>query len=56
MAHNHPSGCADPSTAERRVTGVMREATELVGLTLLDHLIVADTGYYSFREAEDWER
>ena len=55
LAHNHPSGCADPSTADRRVTRVVREATELVGLPLLDHLIVTDSGYYSFREAEGWE-
>jgi DNA repair protein RadC len=34
---------------------VVREATELVGLPLLDHLIVTDTAYYSFREAEGWE-
>jgi DNA repair protein RadC len=34
---------------------VVREATELVGLPLLDHVIVTDTPYYSFREAEGWE-
>jgi DNA repair protein RadC len=55
LAHNHPSGCADPSQADRRVTRVVREATELVGLPLLDHLIVTDTGHHSFREAEGWE-
>jgi hypothetical protein len=37
------------------VTRVVREATELVGLPLLDHIIVTDSGYYSFREAEGWE-
>jgi DNA repair protein RadC len=55
LAHNHPSGCPEPSVADRRVTRVMREAAELVGLPLLDHLIVTDNAYYSFREAEGWE-
>lgn len=55
LAHNHPSGCPEPSVADRRVTRVLREATELVGLPLLDHLIVTDTAYYSFREAEGWD-
>lgn len=55
LAHNHPSGCADPSAADRRVTRVVRDASELVGVPLLDHIIVTDSGYYSFREAEGWD-
>jgi DNA repair protein RadC len=48
-------GFVTASSSVRRVTRVVREATELVGLPLLDHLIVTDSAYYSFREAEGWE-
>ncbi|TAH31644.1 DNA repair protein RadC [Candidatus Saccharibacteria bacterium] len=40
VAHNHPSGSLNPSAADLAVTQRLREAAELLGLTLLDHLIV----------------
>lgn len=55
VAHNHPSGALDPSRADRQVTVALRDACALVGTPLLDHLIVTDTGYHSFRESEGWE-
>jgi len=55
LAHNHPSGDPTPSRADRRVTATLREGAVLVGLTMLDHLIVARGGHHSFREAEGWE-
>jgi DNA repair protein RadC len=55
VAHNHPSGEVTPSRADRLVTAALRDASRLVGLPLLDHLIVTARSHYSFREAEAWE-
>lgn len=54
LCHNHPSGTPSPSRADRQVTMALREATQLVGLPLLDHIIVTDSDHYSFRESEGW--
>ncbi|WP_275043853.1 JAB domain-containing protein, partial [Stenotrophomonas maltophilia] len=40
LAHNHPSGKADPSTADRAITTRLQEALGLVDIRLLDHFIV----------------
>ena len=50
LAHNHPSGCLDPSTEDVEFTVAVRRAGELMGIELYDHLIVASTGYTSMRE------
>ena len=50
VAHNHPSGSTDPSWEDRDVTRRLMQAGEVLGVRLLDHLIVAREGYYSFRE------
>jgi antirestriction protein ArdC len=55
VAHCHPSGDVTPSRADRVVTMALRQAAELIGLPLLDHIIVTDTAHYSFRDAEGWE-
>jgi DNA repair protein RadC len=55
VGHNHPSGNASPSPADRRVTTALREAAAIVGLPLLDHLILTRHGQYSFRDAEAWD-
>jgi DNA repair protein RadC len=54
LVHNHPSGDASPSRADRVVTSAMRSACEMVGVSLLDHIVVSDGGHYSFREEEGW--
>lgn len=54
VAHNHPSGDWSPSAADHRVTQALREAGDLLGLPLLDHLIVTDAHHYSFRDAHGW--
>lgn len=41
LAHNHPSGVAEPSQADRQLTEEIRRALEMVGVRLLDHLIVS---------------
>ena len=40
VAHNHPSGVAEPSGADERITQTLKAALDLVGVRLLDHLIV----------------
>lgn len=42
LAHNHPSGVAEPSQADERITRRVRSALELVDIRLLDHLIIGD--------------
>lgn len=51
VAHNHPSG--DPLPSENDITFTKRlfEAGEIMGITLLDHIIVSRSSYYSFRDA-----
>jgi DNA repair protein RadC len=55
LAHNHPSQDPSPSRADRQVTVALRDACGIVGITLLDHIIVTDRDYWSFRESEGWE-
>ncbi len=43
LAHNHPSGSVDPSPADVVATDHLRRASDIVGLTFLDHLVVTDT-------------
>ena len=40
LAHNHPSGVAEPSAADRAITRQLRDALELVGVRVLDHLVI----------------
>ena len=40
VAHNHPSGVAEPSAADRNITRQLRDALQLVGVRVLDHLVV----------------
>lgn len=51
FAHNHPSGDPEPSEADIRITNTLKDAGELLGIPVFDHLIVGTNGYYSFREA-----
>ena len=45
VAHNHPSGNLAPSDADRAVTERLREAGDLLGITLIDHIILAKTDF-----------
>lgn len=45
VAHNHPSGNLEPSQADKEVTRRLKEAAELLGIAMLDHLIVTKTDY-----------
>jgi DNA repair protein RadC len=50
LVHNHPSGDPSPSQEDRAVTRRLQAAGELLGIRVLDHVIVAEDGYFSFRE------
>lgn len=49
LAHNHPSGDATPSSSDIAITRDIFRAAELFDIRLLDHLIIARYGCYSFR-------
>ena len=48
IAHNHPSGEALPSREDKELTTRIAEASKLLNMKLLDHLIITSDGYYSF--------
>ncbi|KYJ87559.1 RadC family protein [Sulfurovum riftiae] len=50
IAHNHPSGTLEPSRADIQITDRLKEVAKLVGIELLDHVILAKEGYYSFSD------
>lgn len=50
FAHNHPSGVAEPSQADQRITERLKSALLLVEVRVLDHMIVGDTEVLSFAE------
>lgn len=50
LAHNHPSGVTEPSSADLTITEQIREALDLIDVRLLDHMIVGDSGVLSFAE------
>ena len=50
LVHNHPSGDPSPSSEDRQVTGRLRDAGDLLGIPVLDHVIVGSEGYYSFAD------
>jgi len=49
-AHNHPSGDPAPSAEDRVLTARLRQAGELIGIALLDHLILGEDRIYSFAD------
>jgi len=50
MAHNHPSEDCAPSREDIIFTKKVKKACEVVGVNLIDHLIVSDDDYYSFKK------
>ncbi len=50
LVHNHPSGSKNPSEADVEITRKLREVGRLMEITVLDHLIFTDSGYYSFAD------
>ncbi|MGR6980230.1 RadC family protein [Testudinibacter sp. P27/CKL/0425] len=50
LAHNHPSGVAEPSAADRDITDKIQRACELIEVRVLDHFVIGEGCYRSFRE------
>lgn len=50
FAHNHPSGIAEPSMADRKITKRLQEALGLFEIRVLDHIVVGSPGMVSFAE------
>lgn len=49
IAHNHPSGAAEPSQADITLTNRIKSAAALFDINLIDHIIITATGSYSFK-------
>lgn len=50
LCHNHPSGNLQPSQADIELTNKLHQAGRTLDIIVLDHLVVADAGYYSFAD------
>lgn len=50
LVHNHPSGNPSPSKDDESITKRLCEVGEVVGIKILDHLIISDDTYFSFKE------
>jgi DNA repair protein RadC len=51
LVHNHPSGDPSPSPEDRAITRQLAEASQVIGVPILDHVIIGDGRYLSFAEA-----
>ena len=54
LVHNHPSGDPAPSREDREITERIRAAGGILGIPVLDHVIIGDCTFYSFREEAGW--
>jgi len=54
LVHNHPSGDPAPSSPDREVTRRLRSAGGILGIPVIDHVILGDASYFSFREEGGW--
>lgn len=52
IAHNHPSNDPTPSREDIQFTVRLQKAAEIVGIDMIDHLIVCESSYFSFKEAK----
>ena len=50
VAHNHPSGSLRPSKADEALTQKLNQASKIMDIKLLDHIILSDKGYFSFAD------
>lgn len=50
LIHNHPSGNLQPSDADISITRKLKDASKLLEINVLDHLIIGDKNYYSFSD------
>ncbi len=50
LAHNHPSGDPEPSEDDLTMTKRLTEAGKILGIEVIDHIIITQTGFFSFKE------
>ncbi len=50
LSHNHPSGNTNPSEVDKAITNKTKEASKLLDIQLLDHLVITKDSYYSFAD------
>lgn len=50
LLHNHPSGDIQPSKEDKNVTKRLKECGEIIGIEVMDHIIIGDGVYFSFKE------
>ncbi|MBO8161113.1 MAG: JAB domain-containing protein [Thermosipho sp. (in: Bacteria)] len=50
ILHNHPSGDPKPSKEDNKITRRLQEAGNLLGIELIDHVIIGDDSYFSYKE------
>lgn len=55
LAHNHPSGNLKPSRQDIDITRQVKDAARLMRISVIDHLILTDAGYYSFADEGELE-
>ncbi|MDB2152503.1 JAB domain-containing protein [Clostridium butyricum] len=53
IIHNHPSGDATPSNEDKEITLRIKESGIILGIKLLDHIIIGNDVYYSFKEHDE---
>ena len=54
VAHNHPSGEVEPSHEDTKVTKLLHEAGDILGIQLLNHVIFTSQKFYSFRDNQEY--
>ena len=50
LIHNHPSGSVEPSKEDKNITTRLIKCGEIIGIEVIDHIIIGDGVYYSFKE------
>lgn len=50
LMHNHPSGSIEPSNEDKKITKRLISCGELIGIEVMDHIIIGDGVYFSFKE------
>lgn len=53
LCHNHPSGNLNPSDADINLTAKIKQGLKLFDITVLDHIILTESSYYSFADEGD---
>jgi DNA repair protein RadC len=54
LVHNHPSGHTEPSQSDIAITNKIVECGKLLGIDVLDHIIIGESGFYSIKKFYPW--